>query len=80
MSTTVRVKGETNYTRISLSIDKELLSDIDFMALKVQGIATPKNSYGKIFYELLRPIVPDRNAQVTDEASENNGDSYSSTD
>lgn len=55
----------TGFTRISLSIDEDLLLDIDFQFLKETGRQTPKNSYGKIFYQLLRPIIPDRNAHVT---------------
>lgn len=55
----------TKFTRISLSIDKELLKDIDFQFLKETGRQTPKNSYGKIFFGLLRPLIPDRNAHVT---------------
>ncbi len=62
----------TGFTRISLSIDKDLLRDIDFQFLKETGKQTPKNSYGEIFYRLLRPIIPDRKTHVTDEVKINN--------
>ena len=69
----------TGFTRISLSIDEDLLRDIDFQFLKETGKQTPKNSYGKIVYGLLRPIIPDRKAHVTPEGSIGNGDSNKST-
>lgn len=48
-------------------MDEELLNDIDFEMMKITGKQTPKCSYGSYIYEKLRPIVPHRNSQVTQE-------------
>ena len=53
------------FKKISLSIDDELLSDIEYQILKIEGKIEPKNSYGKYFYEMLRDRVPHRNMQIT---------------
>lgn len=56
-----------NFERLSISLDSELVADINFMLMKTEGKVDPKNSYGKFFYEVLRPIVPHRNAENTEE-------------
>ena len=55
------------FKKISLSIDDELLSDIEYEILKIEGKIEPHNSYGKYFYGMLRDRVPHRNSQVTEE-------------
>lgn len=52
-----------NFTRISISLDSELVKDINWHMMKQSGIKEPNNSYAKYFFEMLRPIVPHRNAQ-----------------
>lgn len=52
---------ETNFSVISISLDKELLLDINWDMGKNPGKQEPKNSYGKYLYKKLRPIVPYRN-------------------
>lgn len=52
-----------NFERLSISLDAELVKDINFVMMKQSDITEPKNSYGKFFYDLLRPIIPHRNTQ-----------------
>ena len=58
-----------NFIRISLSLDSELVNDINFEIMRIEGKMEPKRSYSKYFYQKLRPIVPHRNAQITDEGN-----------
>jgi len=55
------------FKKISVSLDENLLADINFEILKIDGKIEPKNSYGKYFYDKLRDRVPYRNEQVTNE-------------
>ncbi len=52
-----------NFKRISISLDSELVNDINFEMMKIDGRTEPDNSYSKYFYKKLRPIVPHRNTK-----------------
>ncbi len=70
----------SNFRIISISLDAELLNDINFMFAKRTQGQDPKNSYGKIFYELLRTIVPHSKEQYTDKGLEIHGNGVSESD
>ncbi len=58
------------FQRISISLDDELVKDINFDMMKQHGIKEPKNSYGTYFYNKLRDRVPHRNSKEDENASE----------
>lgn len=53
-----------NFTRISISLDSELVADINWVMMKQTGMTETKNSYGQFFFKMLRPIIPYRNAEI----------------
>ncbi|MEM3136730.1 MAG: hypothetical protein QXW37_08445 [Candidatus Nitrosotenuis sp.] len=51
-------------SRVTISLDTELLNDIYFDLMKIHGTIEPKKSLGEYIYKKLRNSVPHRNIQV----------------
>ena len=59
-----------SFTRISTTLPTDLVDDIYFEMVKIHGIQDPRTSLGKWLEVKLRPLVADRNSQITDDITD----------
>ncbi len=51
--------------RITIVLTRELVDDIYFEIGKIHGVSDPQTSLGKYIEGKLRPLIAERNSQVT---------------
>ena len=67
-------KLPTHKQRISIVLTRELVDDIYFEIGKIHRISDPQTSLGKYIENKLRPLIAERNTQVTPDMIPNDDD------